>query len=982
MPIRLLKKLTSLSLGSRRLLDDRFIDEVNEDIDVLNQQINAYNTEAHANKRLKLLKKLYQQWKVVSNKYNTDFITAFAAYQEQIHKRLYNDIKTAFHECGIPSLFDMDGTLSLTNTPRAFSEFLMNMSPEKVSSMLSLLSAGALWTESAFETLYRRGEPGYEDFQRLLRTHSIRFLGGYNSKNFKVKCLDPTNPLKFVLKVDNRLGMPRSVEAHLRENGLDSIFTKVYAERQATYQPIGTGTITTSTLLLTEYCKGKDLTKHAQLRSNPQERILSAITIYSQMALILLKIKEKDCLFPDPKNTNWLFDEKGMVRIADTKSFVYAKGSAGLKFWRTRFVYGDLLRDWCDLLGTSHMNPPEISGTHLQKNKISVDKCHAYMLGKNLYQYLSRCSDAYLLNKHDGATYDFSSRAFSGVQGGMLKSLIIRLINPNPKARMKLRDITSTLASMYKESAQQQCTFFSNEIEALGWGSDDTPMCDYLRRVRGIIRQTTTHGGFIALAGELNGVLTALKAIPISTYLKDIESWGEDRTDGMKLIATSILAEIKRIPIDERRLYKLPTSSINRLSKQLKDTLEAHRANVRQCRTIVRDLSLQWGHNSPLMREFCLIKQGEINNAVDLNVLKSTLEKLQTVHGDIGASLLRLEAMVASLTRPDGPLLQEALNRVRRIFDSIPIGKRFEDSKELLSLKSLLGLLEKQASNYKLLQQIQSYAIRDSDSLILSFITNQRCDIQSKTKTDEQEKIQRELTSFLGIIEKRVSNYLLLQQIQPYAIRGSDSLMLSFITNKQHDIQSKTKADEHEQIRQELVAVLAGLQDTMPEINGFIHRFHTKATAPLSRGMSQKEHLIEEAIRQIPPEQRTKAWLRSSRKPEAARFRESLAFHRHLGRRSLYRDSYGNLDESKAAGTYQQFFDIVKPTPDSFYLRCLDWLTIRSFSALLVVLLLLSPILVPLTIVASAVRFGSGLFSKAAPNASSTSNGRVVSIHV
>ena len=1044
MPIRLLKKLIPILKLSRNLLHDRFIAEVNEDIDALNQQITAYNSKANPNKKLKILKKLYQQWNVVGNKYNTEFITVFSAYQEQIHVQLYKDIKTAFNECGRSSLFNMYSTLISEKTPRAFSEFLMNLSPEKVSSMLSILSAGVRWDRTAFENLYRRGEPGYEDFQRLLRTHNIIFLGGINSKNFEVNSLTPENQIKFVLKVDNRLGMPRSVEAHLREGGLESTFTTVYAERQATYKPIGTETFTTSTLLLTEFCKGKDLAAHAQLKSNPQERIASAINIYSQMAMILLKIKDKDCFFPDPKNTNWLFDEKGIVRIADTKSFVYAKASAGLKFWRTRFDYGDLLKDWCGLLGTAHMNPPEFSVTHLSSHKISVDKCHAYMLGKNLYQYLSRCDDDYLINKHNGSTYDFSSSAFHGEQGRMLKDLIIRLIKPNPKDRLRLRDITSTLTNMYIKLSSNQCTLLLNEVEALGWGSDDTPMCDYLHRMRSVIHETTRHEDFIALEGELNNLLIGLRAIPIRKYIKDIEEWGEDKTEGAQLIVAGILAEVKRISIDERGRYEQPTSTINRLAKQLKDRLDAHRAQVRRCVSILRDLSLQF-EQDPLISEFCLIKRTEMNTLVDLNVFTSTLDttlsSLKTVTADFKVTLLRIRSMVATVSGVDNSLLTAALNEANEMFYAIPINKRYAQSREIIGLNSRLVLIEKRVVCYKLLQQIEPNTMlgywnnvgREQNSLFVasfcqevqrminstddltnitklldstitklktvsldisarlsrlevmlaSFSQTERLSIQEAlnqvrktfytTPIDRRFEESAEVASLknrLVFVEKQASSYELLRQIESHAIRDFDPLMLTFITNQRCNIQSKTTADEQEKIKQELLVVLANIEDPMGEINGFINRFHTKATARFSVRMSEKEHLIEDAIRQIPPEKRSNAWLRTSTSPEAVCVREALAFHRHLGRQRLYRGSDGNLDESKAAESYKKLFGIETiPVADfSFYfrVRCLARLSAMSYPALVVVFLL-SPILAPLTIVAATGLYVYGLFSKAAP---------------
>lgn len=94
---------------------------------------------------------------------------------------------------------------------------------------------------------------------------------------------------------------------------------------------------------------------------------------YSQMATVFQQMNEHDVFFPDSKNSNWVIDNQGELRIVDNKSLLTTENG----------VYkgkGD------DLMYTMDFIPPEYND--VLSNEFNADKAHAYLLGKNLKKFI------------------------------------------------------------------------------------------------------------------------------------------------------------------------------------------------------------------------------------------------------------------------------------------------------------------------------------------------------------------------------------------------------------------------------------------------------------------------------------------------------------------------------------------------------------------------------------------------------------------
>lgn len=346
---------------------DQFIRETN-------QLIDEYNKKDNDADRIAILKDINNKVHQFECKYPASYLAASSDYRKS-KATLFQEIKYQSASMGIATLTDPQINPTAKSSPVA--EIIANMSQAKADALLNILAKGKQSDlGSQLNALYAKSDLSDEAkaFRDFLNTHEMSYLGGGNSKNFKVTRL--TDGHVSVLKVDSRLDMPRDVEVHLREK-TPHLFNGVDFERVSFARDKNSGENISRTLVVTEFCQGGSVEDYRNNIHDPDELAESAGKIFEQMASAFIDIDKAGCLFPDAKITNWLVDSKGKVLIADTKSFQYTDG----KYYDSSLAKNE---HYDGLAHTRGFVPPE-----LFNNPYEADKVHSYLLGKNLYIYVT-----------------------------------------------------------------------------------------------------------------------------------------------------------------------------------------------------------------------------------------------------------------------------------------------------------------------------------------------------------------------------------------------------------------------------------------------------------------------------------------------------------------------------------------------------------------------------------------------------------------
>ncbi len=676
-----------------------FVKDVNKELVNLNALIKKFNQENAPAEKIIILTQIYQEQIRIDDQYSPEYMAYCEDYRDQIHNNLFKEIKRQFKDLGIDTLPEK---LPSDKLPKGASSsplptVLANMAPEKINKLLEILAEGKDFDRGELERLYKRSEKGYKEFKEFLSTHSINFLGGGNSKNFKI--INNLTNDEFVLKVDNRLGMPKGAAAHLRENALKDVLTPVVAERQATYVD-DKGKIATRTLMITEFCQGGDLESHGQnLKTQDTARVASALNIYTQMGAIVESIRSDGCAFPDMKNTNWLIDSDGTVRLADTKSFVFIENNGNIDTDSPK-------NKWYNFVTTRFMNPPEFA----QDTPFSADKVHSYMLGKNLYQYLSNCDcedfwREYAPDRweviHDAREFDYSAPIFSTPHGKELKKLILDMVLPNPKNRISVTQALSRLEKIQFSIEKENCTDLIKQIETLAKqiSVKDSKLETSLKEAKQKIKSAGNLGDVLAIKKELEE--TAHELVSLKT---ERENCRQLLTD-YETMASSADVSSKKI----KRYVKDTLREINGASKlndvlQIKNKLEGRveeveklktaKENCRQLVTTLEKLTTEVGNKSTETNGYIKKTLKEVNGPLKLNEILeiqtkleervNALEKLKEGKENCYQLIDEIEALETKTNKKLTRVQEQDIDRATDVNELSDIKNKLEDNVEEL----------------------------------------------------------------------------------------------------------------------------------------------------------------------------------------------------------------------------------------------------------------------------------------------------------
>ncbi len=457
MPIQLLGPLDITIPGEPQKTKEyaeKFRDAVTPYIKEIDALISAYNQLKDKTARVNALSELEATVDKVDRKFPDDVKRFFIDYHKKIHRTLFSDIQDERKALGI-----------WPDVPKlSFPEYLAVMAPDKAERLLAVLLEPGFTQEKLAERVFVEGESGREDFLKLLSRYEIGFLGGGNSKNFTV--LDMHTFQTIVLKAENRMGVAKEAVQTLREGSMHDVFTPDVSEREVICKHPEKDEALTRTLLFTEFHPEGDLKKHGKSQQNDDAHIESAMHLYLQMARILENMEREGYCFTDMKNGNWLVDRHGELRIADKKGFTYTReievevedrwGDISTQTVRVLDL-GAPKNTFYPLLRSKHMDTPELARCSETRELVDVSKMQAYILWKNLYQYLTGCKDTafYTYDKdgkpngtlHEVEKFDFNNPIFKTPKGMQLEHTIKQLIYTSAaEARMKLHEAVEALA--------------------------------------------------------------------------------------------------------------------------------------------------------------------------------------------------------------------------------------------------------------------------------------------------------------------------------------------------------------------------------------------------------------------------------------------------------------------------------------------------------------------------------------------------------
>jgi hypothetical protein len=317
--------------------------------------------------------------------------------------------------------------------PSPLCQMLEGLRQEKLEELIEICKNN--WKEAPtiplkLGDLYPRSDDSEEAnrFRYFLENHELRFLGGGNTRNFLV-----TNK---VTRESQVLGVNRKLGGKLTNvDVLDNVLTeenrkKLVGDRLIAprrFQKSSQNNVGFS-LSVIDYFPSGSLNKSYErsVFTNP-ERYKQCSKNIRKMIIGFQGLQEHGILFPDAKVTNWMIGDDGKLIIADIKSL--------LTLEQIRASKQEVL-----LLKTERYIPPEILDKLRPDQNINIENVHAFILGANLYDYLTGNEPPPKLTEDA-----FKKPIFKDIIGKQYQALIVNLTQADPSSRMSLNDAMKEL---------------------------------------------------------------------------------------------------------------------------------------------------------------------------------------------------------------------------------------------------------------------------------------------------------------------------------------------------------------------------------------------------------------------------------------------------------------------------------------------------------------------------------------------------------
>lgn len=572
--------------------------------DLIAKQQQLSDEENTPDSQLTLLAQIVEARTEMQYAYPANWFADSAAYRGldglyiPMIKRLYNDA-------------GQNTLVTSQKEPSAFAHIIANMTPDKLDTFTTGLLNG---DEDSIVNLYlNEVTEEARDYQQFSTTHQFLPISNGNSINFKITSLE-TNETSF-LKIENRGNGAKKVEAHLI-NKISEHLSPIHAERQAFYQMDASSEPECYTLIVTDCFEQGDLLTHAA--KNEKTNISNAGKIMAQMAHILLKIQKAGCMFPDPKLTNWLIDDNNQLKIADTKSFLFTDNKG-------QYAKNLLENKYQGFICTEGFEAPEFPSRNTLET-FDADKAHAYLLGKNLYFYLNPEECLNYDMEDEGSQLNFDKPIYATPIGKQYKTLIEKLVKPNPADRMPMKEALQQLILINLPIAiSSELKTIILELQALESSTNPHLMDDFiLDQLQAI--EISTPEEQTTIINNLTDLITTLKKEE-TLFFASRESIIPTEFDNLMstYVAEKVIA-LQAMPITEKK------NNIN----ELETTLAALSTSQKKAATLFSDLAqYKIGENDTQLTSFInQQKQSFLSTPVEkrpalLGELEMTVQKLK-----------------------------------------------------------------------------------------------------------------------------------------------------------------------------------------------------------------------------------------------------------------------------------------------------------------------------------------------------------------
>lgn len=519
-------------------LEKDYVVFVNQHIEQINQKIRDYNS-APTNEQLSILREINSLRKMLEDSCPQDINVP--DFDDKILVQFFKSCKHEFTRLNYP-MNDADPSNSPELHAAPFTKMLAEMEPETVSKMAEILSEGIGFKREKWADFVEENQ----QYRDVLRTYQITYEGGRNAKNFKLTSLNPSDYHELILRVDNRLGGARATDHYLRTTAFKEVLTPAEAARAVAFN--SGGEVKKSTLFITNSCPGGTPLSHAMRQDTNDKKISGALDLYQQMGEVLIKLQHENCLHPDAKNSNWLIDSQGKLRISDTKALVFSH--EGLhdydeSFERNRWTYGSEP----SLIATPEFSPPEI-----RHEQFIVDRMHSFILGKNIYQYLTGEENTL----QDASSFTFPPSIFSSEEGEQLKGLIQALVKPDPFDRMSVNEAVKELTELKEKDLRKpvvasSCEELIKKLESYTLDKPDAKMQDYTQKLRADVHAAVGRSDYEALF-QLEQKIIKLNQDnkKMNAFLSGVITYLNTQTVGVDKKISAIKKAYNQIPVEER----------------------------------------------------------------------------------------------------------------------------------------------------------------------------------------------------------------------------------------------------------------------------------------------------------------------------------------------------------------------------------------------------------------------------------------------